>query len=81
MPEKKAFLLRISADLWAEVQTIAAEELRSVNSQMEVLLREAISRRRRGEGTGNTGAGTATAGGASRRSDPSDAADATVEIG
>lgn len=46
MAEKKTFLLRLSPKLWAEIQRMAAEELRSVNSQIEYLLREAIARRR-----------------------------------
>jgi hypothetical protein len=43
---KKTFLLRISPELWDELQQMAAEELRSVNGQIEYLLREAILRRR-----------------------------------
>lgn len=44
---RKSFLLRISPDLWAELQRVAAEEFRSVNAQIEVLLREALTRRGR----------------------------------
>ncbi|MBL1149086.1 MAG: Arc family DNA binding domain-containing protein [Armatimonadetes bacterium] len=44
---RKSFLLRISPDLWAELQRVAAEEFRSVNAQIEVLLREALKRRGR----------------------------------
>jgi hypothetical protein len=44
-PEKKAFLLRIDAALWAELERLAAAELRSVNAQVEFLLREALQRR------------------------------------
>lgn len=48
MPEeRKAFPLRLSRDLFDEVQRMAAEELRSVNGQIEYLLREAIRRRGR----------------------------------
>lgn len=44
-PEKKAFPLRIDPALWAEVERLAAQELRSANAQAEVLLREALARR------------------------------------
>jgi hypothetical protein len=43
--ERKAFLLRIPPDLWAELEKWAADELRSVNGQIEYLLRQAIARR------------------------------------
>ena len=48
MAARKAFLLRIDADLWNEVEGWAAAELRSVNGQVEFLLREAVRRRRGG---------------------------------
>lgn len=44
-PEKKAFLLRIDPDLWAELERLAQAELRSVNGQVEYLLREALAKR------------------------------------
>lgn len=47
MAERKAFVLRISPELWDEVQRMAEEELRSVNAQIEYLLREAVRRRGR----------------------------------
>jgi hypothetical protein len=47
MPERKAFVLRIGKDLWDELQRMAAQELRSVNAQIEYLLREAVRRRGR----------------------------------
>ncbi|HVG04187.1 MAG TPA: hypothetical protein VM937_04515 [Burkholderiaceae bacterium] len=43
--EKKAFLLRLDPALWAELERLASTELRSVNSQIEFLLREALDRR------------------------------------
>lgn len=46
-PDKKAFLLRIDPEVWAELERLAAAELRSVNSQIEYLLREALSQRGR----------------------------------
>lgn len=45
---QKKFLLRISPQLYAEIERWAQEELRSVNGQMEYLLREAVARRGRG---------------------------------
>jgi hypothetical protein len=44
-PGKKAFALRTDPDLWAEIERLAAQELRSANAQVEVLLREALQRR------------------------------------
>lgn len=49
MAERKAFVLRISPELWDEVQRMAGEELRSVNAQIEFLLREALRQRGRGK--------------------------------
>ena len=49
-PDKKAFLLRVDPALWAEIERLAAGELRSVNAQVEYLLREAL-RTRTGKGT------------------------------
>lgn len=47
MAEKKAFLLRISQPLWEELQRLAEEEFRSVNGQVEFLLRESLRKRGR----------------------------------
>jgi hypothetical protein len=44
-PDKKSFPLRIDPALWAEVERLAAQELRSANAQAEVLLREALAKR------------------------------------
>lgn len=44
-PDKKAFLLRIDPALWSELERLAATDLRSVNAQIEFLLREALERR------------------------------------
>jgi hypothetical protein len=43
--ERKAYLLRIDPELWAEIERLAQAELRSVNGQIEYLLREALARR------------------------------------
>ncbi|HKX40813.1 MAG TPA: hypothetical protein VJO99_06630 [Burkholderiaceae bacterium] len=47
-PDKKAFLLRIDPAVWAEIERLAAAELRSVNAQVEYLLRDALRARGRG---------------------------------
>ncbi|MBM3854758.1 MAG: Arc family DNA binding domain-containing protein [Verrucomicrobia bacterium] len=47
--ERKAFLLRIDPDLWRELEAWAADELRSVNGQIEYLLRLAVQKRRKSE--------------------------------
>lgn len=44
-PDKKAFLLRIDPAIWAEIERLAQSELRSVNGQVEYLLRDALERR------------------------------------
>jgi hypothetical protein len=44
-PDKKAFALRISPEVWDEVERLAAQELRSANAQAELLLREALAKR------------------------------------
>ena len=44
-PDKKSFLLRIDPALWVEIERLAAGELRSVNAQVEYLLREALRAR------------------------------------
>ena len=45
MADKKAFLLRLDPAVWAELERLAQAELRSVNAQIEFLLRDALSRR------------------------------------
>ncbi len=45
MAERKAFLLRIDPELWAELERLAQAELRSVNGQVEYLLRDALAKR------------------------------------
>lgn len=42
---KKAFPLRIEPSLWDVLERCAAADFRSVNAEIEVLLREALSRR------------------------------------
>jgi hypothetical protein len=44
--QRKPFLLRIPPDLLKELEKWAADDLRSVNAQIEFLLRQAVSRRK-----------------------------------
>ncbi|MBQ1500829.1 MAG: toxin-antitoxin system HicB family antitoxin [Sphingomonas sp.] len=44
-PQKKAFPLRLDPALYAAIERSAASDLRSVNAQVECLLREALARR------------------------------------
>ena len=44
-PAKKAFALRLDPALHAAIERCAAADLRSVNAQVECLLREALARR------------------------------------
>ncbi len=46
MSARKQFLLRIDPELWRELECWAADELRSVNAQIEWVLREAVRQRR-----------------------------------
>jgi hypothetical protein len=56
-PGKKAYPLRIDPVLWDELQRLAARDLRSVNAEIEFLLREGLARRgvKLVERTGNAG--------------------------
>ena len=47
MAHKRAFLLRMSPDLWDEIRRWAKDDLRSVNDRIEYVLREALRRRRK----------------------------------
>jgi hypothetical protein len=67
MAEKKSFLLRMDPQLWLELESWAAAELRSVNGQMEFILRDAVRRRKgsasaEGGGGGNGGEGGTSGG-------------------
>ena len=42
MTEKKKFLLRLDADVHAALEKWAADDLRSINAQIEYLLKEAV---------------------------------------
>jgi hypothetical protein len=46
MAGRKPFLLRIDTALWNELESWAQDELRSVNGQIEYLLRQAVQKRK-----------------------------------
>ena len=56
MADRKPFLLRIDPELWAELETWAQDELRSVNGQIEYLLRQALQKRKGGQPQASAGA-------------------------
>ena len=43
---RKSFLLRLPPDLYEDLERWAAQDLRSVNSQIEFLLREQLRKRK-----------------------------------
>jgi len=47
MGSRKSFLLRISPELYQELEAWSQQEFRSVNAQIEYLLKEALRRRGR----------------------------------
>mgnify|MGYP001458124371 CR=1 FL=1 len=46
MEGRKSFLLRIDPELWRELERWSQDELRSVNGQIEFLLRQAVQKRK-----------------------------------
>ena len=50
--ERKPFLLRIDPELWSDLEAWAQDELRSVNGQIEYLLRQALQKRKGGRRAG-----------------------------
>ncbi len=55
--DRKAFLLRVDPELWRDLEAWAADELRSVNGQIEYLLRQAVQKRKRLQESEDEGAG------------------------
>ncbi len=49
MADRKAFLIRIDPALWCDLERWAADELRSVNGQIEYLLKQAVTKRKHAE--------------------------------
>jgi hypothetical protein len=46
MADRKPFLLRIDPSLWSELEAWAQDELRSVNGQIEYVLKQAVQKRK-----------------------------------
>jgi hypothetical protein len=46
MEDRKSFLLRINPGLWKEIEAWAQEDMRSVNAQIEFLLKQAVVKRK-----------------------------------
>lgn len=46
MAQRKAIILRIDPKLWKELNMWAKDDLRSLNGQVEYILREAIKKRK-----------------------------------
>ncbi len=57
-PGKKSFLLRLDPEVWVQLERLAAADLRSVNAEVEFLLRESL--KRRGLGAPTASIATAT---------------------
>ena len=51
MDIRKQFLIRIDPALWAELERWSADELRSINGQIEYILRQAVAKRTGRENT------------------------------
>ncbi len=52
MSEKKKFLLRVDEEMYAALEKWAADDLRSVNAQIEFLLKRALQEAGRIDGKG-----------------------------
>ena len=63
MAERKPFLLRVDPDLHEALQRWAADDLRSLNAQIEFLLRRALQAAGRLKSTPETPTGHREAGG------------------
>jgi hypothetical protein len=50
MTEKKAFVLRVNAEMLKEIEAWAQQDFRSVNGQIEYLLSEALKKQRKSKG-------------------------------
>ncbi len=64
MPERKPYLLRLPPEVLDALQRWAADDLRSLNGQIEFLLRRALQQEGRGpRGEGRRGEGRGRRGG------------------
>lgn len=51
---RKSFLIRIDPKLWSDLEAWAQEDLRSVNGQIEFLLKQAVNKRKGQQSTSST---------------------------
>ena len=61
MEGRKSFLLRMDPELWRELERWSQDELRSVNGQIEFVLKQAVAKRKRAaleQGTSDERSGT-----------------------
>lgn len=72
MSDKKAFPLRLSPELYEEIRRWADADLRSVNGQIEFLLRQAVTRRRGGSAAPGSGGNAGPVGGPEPTEPPTD---------
>ncbi len=47
MEKKKSIILRIDPKLWGDLSEWAKDDIRSINAQIEFLLREAVKKRKK----------------------------------
>jgi hypothetical protein len=47
MEKKKSIILRIDPKLWSDLSEWAKDDIRSINAQIEFLLREAVKKRKK----------------------------------
>jgi len=79
--ERKAFLLRTDPLLWRDIEKWAADELRSVNGQIEFILREAVRRSGRTRSEEAAAPAPVPASAPAPEPDPVDVPDAPPESG
>ena len=78
MPARKPFLLRIDPEVLAALQRWAGDELRSVNGQIEFILRRALQREGRFPNRDTEAAGGGPPGAEPSERPPSTAVDGTT---
>lgn len=74
MKQRKPFLLRLDPALYEALEAWAAQELRSVNGQIEFLLKQAVAKHRGGRAIGDAASTSSATDGSRQRQtgDPDD---------
>jgi len=70
MKPRKSFLLRLNPDLYEAIESWAGQEMRSVNGQIEYILKETV--RKRGKNISDDDAQCATGSASAEKHFPSD---------